>query len=127
MRKPMRTKTAITATELTHLRWRMKAYRDSQAVQTTCTLDVAELLGCDLDDAVDLLNRSDTAEQLLSDNGLEIAPDDKPQLRVVDYADEDYGSIDSLTILVGCGMLVAFVGVLWLVGRGFEWIWEMWI
>lgn len=119
----MRTKTAITHAELDQLRSRFEHYGELQAEVKDCVLAVSKLVGCTADDAVDLLNRWESAEDILGENGLMIAPDSKPSLRVVDYEEETYfprtiGSVE--IVLAGCA-IACFIAVI--AGAGVAWDW----
>ena len=108
----VRTKTAISQSELNKLQLTIDAYRRHKTTEQRFAVEVAEILGCDIEDAWNVLARHDTAHNVLRRCSLEIAPDDEPDVIPIE------GGIDRDTWRLWAFMAGGFFLVCGLVVRG---------
>jgi len=106
----------ISATEKKILRRAILGFRDSQWIQEETVQQIASVLKCSEDDALGLANSSEPVHVILDRLGIEVAPDDEPELRVVwPQCDEAYERVELAVMLaLGCGMAGVVVWAVWM-------------
>lgn len=104
-------KTCISSNCRTQVESQVAAWQASHAVQQKCAEKLALLLSISEDDAMDLLNRCDSVQEVLDHKGIEVIGD--PLQEPIDYEYSESGFVsDDLPSLWLVGCLVAGVAAM---------------